>query len=133
MAEYAKRKNLTPNQIKGIEGLLSFRKLEDVAAHAGVSLQTLYRWQQEEIFQAAVRQAESAALQQIGRNLIILADKATDTLEDALDSGNRLNHRLMAADIITDRLIKLRDAIAIEERLEALERRLDESQLSITD
>ena len=132
MAKNGIEKNsLSPGQLKAIEGMLRFRKQEQVCEFAEVSKRQLARWFQEDAFQSALRQAESAALQQIGRNLIVLADKATDTLEDALDPGERTNHRLMAADIITDRLIKLRDAIEIESRLAALEKRLNDEQLSI--
>lgn len=118
-------KILSSKQKMAIEALLSTATIDDAAKTADISRSSITRWLREEHFQNALRDAEKGALKQISRNLIGLANKATNALEDGLGEDQKINARLRAAEIVIDRLIKLREILDFEERLIKLEERIN--------
>jgi hypothetical protein len=92
-----------------------------VCALAGVNRATLYKWQANEAFAAALREAEAEAVAALSRALAGLGDAAAAALRDALGPGQKITVRLRAAEIVTDRLLKIRELVSLEERLAALE------------
>jgi hypothetical protein len=115
---------LTPEQLRALYALLEHGDKAKAARSAGVGRTTLYRWLREDAnFQAALEASTQQALKEFSLNLVRLAHKAATALEAALDSTEpiHMHHRLRAADIVTNRLLAVREAVDIEERLAALE------------
>jgi hypothetical protein len=113
---------LSPEQLKALMALLEHGDKTKAARAAKVGRTTLYRWLREDAnFQAALEAATRQALKEFSANLVRLAQKAAQALDDALDKSQDMSHRLRAADIVTNRLLAVREAVDIEERLAALE------------
>ena len=114
--------NLSPEQVIAIEALLTTGNKTSAARKAGVDRSTLYRWMAHDAaFRAALEDGTAAALQEFSRALVRLADKATAALEDALGKGQEIGIRLRAADIVTARMLAIREFVTFEQRLAALE------------
>jgi len=113
---------LSPEQLRALTVLLACGDKARAARAAKVSRTTLYRWLREDTtFQTALEAATVAALKEFSSTLVRLAEKAAQALEDALDKKQEITHRLRAADIVTGRLLAVRELIDIEARLAALE------------
>ena len=98
------------------------------AKAASVSRQTLYRWLAEPAA-SALREAEALALDGLSRTLVRLGDKAASALEAAFDDAAAPHSvKIRAADVVTGRLLQLRELATIEHRLEVIERALNEKQ-----
>lgn len=117
--------NLPVEQIKALEALLTTGNKAAAARAAGVDRSTLYRWLTTDArFQAALEDATGAAIKEFSRSLVRLTDKAVKVLETAMSSKQKMEHRLRAADIVTSRLLAVRELVNLEERLDALEKLL---------
>lgn len=122
-------KKIRSNQYRAIESLLTSGSATEAAEKAGVSRNTLYRWLQEPDFQAALAEAEAAALDSLSTRLVGLADQAAAALGDVFNSEKAgIGHRLRAADIVLSNLLRLRELVTIEQRLAELERRQNEQK-----
>lgn len=122
-------KNLSPEQVKAIEALLTEGNKAAAARVAGVDRSTLYRWMTSDAnFQAALEEATAEMLKEFSRGLVRLADKAIGALEAALGSRQRIAVRLRAADIVTARLLAVRELVDLEGRLSALEGSANEAK-----
>lgn len=121
MTEIATEKKLSPAQRKAIECLLTTGNITAAALAADVNRNTLYRWMRDETFAAELQTAEAEAVQGLSRVLAGLGDSAAAALKDALDSGQKITVRLRAAEIVTDRLLKIRELVELEQRIAALE------------
>ena len=120
MTENGRR--LTPKRRAFVRALLTEKDTRSAAKAAGISERTAYRWVQDPAIQAALLNAEGAALEQVTRGLLRLARGAVDTLEEAMDdTGARTSARVRAADIVLQRLLQLRELVTLEERISALE------------
>ncbi|MCD6552444.1 MAG: helix-turn-helix domain-containing protein [Anaerolineae bacterium] len=106
--------NVTPKQRKAIEALLTTGSVAAAAKAAGVSRQTLYRWRKDTDFQDALRDAEREALQALSRSLVRLAEKATRTLEEMMESAERDSVKVRAADVVLARLLQVKSAADAE-------------------
>lgn len=122
MSEIATEKKVTPPQRRAIAALLTTGDTTQAAIAAGVNRSTLYAWRAQPHFQEALKEAEADAVAGLSRSLAGLGESAAQALRDALAPGNKMNLRLRAAEIVTDRLLKLRDLVELEERIAALER-----------
>jgi len=115
-------RTLSGKQRKALEALLHTGEVSHAATAAGVSRDTVYRWMKQSAFAAAVRDAESRALDEVSRVLIRLSRAAVGTLAGAMaDREAPLGARVRAADITLNRLLQVRELATIEERLAALE------------
>jgi hypothetical protein len=113
---------LTPEQLRALAALLEHGDKAKAARAAKVSRSTLYRWLREDAaFQAALEAATRQALKDFSTTLVRLAQKAAQALDDALETGQEMNHRLRAADIVTGRLLAVRELVDLEERVKNLE------------
>lgn len=120
---------LNPRQRKALEALLTHGHVRQAANACGVSRQTLYRWMAEPAFASALRDAEALALDGLSRTLARLGDKAAVAVEAALDDGEAAHSvKIRAFDAVFGRFLQLRELVTIEQRLEAIERALDERQ-----
>jgi len=122
MSENGTPKKPTPRQRRAIAALLATGDKNDAAEQAGVSRRTLYRWMHQDEFRAELVQAETAALDELSRQLVRLAALAVETLERAMANAETDGQRIRAADIVLSRLLQLRELVSIETRLAALER-----------
>jgi phage terminase small subunit len=123
MTEFVtEKKFITPIQRKAIESLLTTGNTTEAAEAAGISRNTFYRWMADDTFLAALHEAEGAAVAGLSRALAGLGDAAAAALRDALQPSNKITVRLRAAEIVTDRLLKIRELVDIEQRLIVLEK-----------
>ena len=117
-------KKITPKQRRALEALLAGEDIATAAQTAGVARQTLHRWQQEEHFARALQEAESLALEGLSRALVGLGELATQAIRDGLQPEQPIAIRLRAADLLTNRLLAIRQAIDFEQRLQELEQQI---------
>jgi transposase-like protein len=114
---------LTPKQRKAVEALLTTGEVTAAAQAAGVSRETLHRWLKQPLFQAAVRDAEARALDDLSRLLVRLGRTAAATLAKAMsDPTTPWATRVRAADASLGRLLQLRELATLEARVVELER-----------
>jgi hypothetical protein len=118
-------KKLSTAQYRAIASLLTKGAPTIAALDAGISRSTLYRWQHEPLFVAALRDAEQEAVEGLARSLAGLGDSAADTLRDALSPAQKITVRLRAAEVVINNLLRLRELVTLEARIEALEKHSD--------
>lgn len=116
------KKLLTPAQYKAIEALLTTGNVTQAADVAGVARNTLYRWMSETPFTVALRDAEGEAVAGLARRLAGMGNSAASVFFDAMQPNQKISVRLRAAEIVSDRLLKLRELVDFETRLAELER-----------
>jgi len=121
MSENGTVKTLAPAQRKAIEALLTNGNVSAAALEADVGRTTIYRWMKDDFFVSELRIAEQEAVAGLARALAGLGDAAVVALREALAPGEKMSTRLRAAEIVTDRLLKLRELVTLEERIAALE------------
>ncbi len=121
-------KKITARQRKAIRALLEHGDVASAAEAAGVTRQTLYRWRKQEHFKRALAEAEGEALEGLSRALVRLGEKATETLEQAMDGAEKESTKVRAADIVLSRLLQLRELVELEERVSELEKKLSRTQ-----
>jgi len=115
-------KKLTPQQWRAVETLMTTGNVSEAASAAGCSRKTVYAWMQQQDFAAALKDAERLALSELSRNLAGLAQLATDTLRQVLTAGDvTTNAKLRAAETVIGNLLRVRELVDFEERLQALE------------
>lgn len=113
--------NVTHKQRMAIAALLSDGDVSKAAAAAGVSRQTLYRWQRDDAFTAALRAAEGDAWRTLTRRMAGLGDAAATALRDALAEDQPIAVRLRAVALLTERGPALWELVDLEARIAALE------------
>jgi hypothetical protein len=122
MSEIATEKKLTPTQRKVIETLFTTGSISAAALAAGVNRATIYKWRNNDTtFAEAMQEAEADAVAGLARSLAGLGESAAAALFDALQPSEKMSTRLRAAEIVTDRLLKLRELVTLEARIQALE------------
>lgn len=126
MAGNGRQHGLSPRQQRAVMALLSCPSIEQAAKQAGIGARTLHRWLTDPDFQAALTEAEGAAIAEATRRLVGLSDAAITTVASLmLDKGNSPTVRLRAATSVLDYLLRLRELANVEERLAALEAAID--------
>ena len=118
-------KRLTAKQVKGLEALLDGANVQDAASAAGVNRKTLGRWLTEPLFwklyQVNSRRGLELAARRLTGNLDGAVELITSVMEDE-DAPPAV--RLRAASQVIDSSLRLLEATDIQERLAALEERL---------
>ena len=115
---------ITRNQKKAIAALLEYKTIEEAAEVCGLNPRTLFRWLENADFRLALSQAEGAALDRLARRLLVMSEQALSAIQDILDDPDKpgnTNKRLAAA-LILNQTMKLRELRSIENRLLELER-----------
>jgi DNA-binding phage protein len=116
--------DLTPQQLKAIDALVSGCTNIDAARRAGVSRMTLYRWLSDVTFCDTLKACEHEALQSLSRRMLTLTEDAQKALTDAMKGdGNALAVR--AAGIVLQHLAGLQEVATFEQRLRSLEERYE--------
>lgn len=116
---------IRPNQARALEVYLATGDVTKATEAADVGRSTFYRWQQTDpAFQAALNDATAQAVEAISVDLVRLGNKSIAALESVFDDESATHyHKLKAAEIVITNLLKLRELVTIEARLEALETR----------
>src|SRR5215510_760248 len=117
---------LSAKQQRAIEALLSEPTTRAAAAVARVSETTIWRWLADPVFSKAYRSSRSQLLDRILTQLQARGQDAIEALADVMkDADSPPSARVSAARAILEIALKARDSLEIEERLKALEDRLD--------
>jgi hypothetical protein len=121
----ASEQKLNGKQEKAIVALLAHETLKDAAKQAGISEPTLWRYMQDESFQAAYKLARRQAYEQgIGRLQSLMGD-AVAALEKNLTCGKpEVENR--AAQIIIEHSTKGIEIMELIERVDALDKAMKE-------
>jgi len=110
-----------------IVGLLKSNDLQGAAEFAGVSVNTLLRWLQQEEFQDNYKQAKQETLKQAISQLQSATGEAVTVLREvAKDSTVSPSARVSASKAILDGAIKVTELQDMEDRLNNLEKQLKE-------
>ena len=118
----SENQTLSTKQRKALEALLQTGEVSTAATVAHVHRDTIYRWLKQPAFQAAVREAEAQAIDEVSRVLIRLSKSAVGTLAAAMAERDApIGPRIRAADITLSRLLQVRELAVLEDRLTALE------------
>ena len=125
MSQNATQKKLTPRQVQGVIALMSSPSISAAADKIGVQRQTMLRWMKDDNFNAVLQEQKTKALAQASRALLHLAQGATIALAQGL-KAEKISVRLRSADIVLTKLLQLHNAIEVEQRLDALEARLND-------
>jgi transposase-like protein len=121
MPEISTEKKLTPQRRRAIEALLTNGNVSQAADDAGVHRSTLYKWMADHEFRSALHDAEAEAVRNLSRTLAGLAAGAAAAFRDGLHESQDIKIRLRAAEAVASNLLRLRELVAFEERLSALE------------
>lgn len=120
-------RKLTPKQKKAIAALFTEPTILAAADKIHVNPGTIHRWLDEPDFQAALKEAESQAVDAAARKLASLSEQAGKVIEDLLYSPKAApGIRLRAAISVFDWIIKLRTYNDLETEILALNQKLDE-------
>lgn len=112
-----------------LEALARGASITEAAAAAGVGERTVYRWRTDPVFRAELLARDGERLEQLARRLQDAADDALTVLrllatDERVPPGVRVR---AAAEILTYRL-RFYEAVQLNERVRAIEQRLDEWQ-----
>lgn len=119
-------KRLTAKQVKALEALLDGDNVQTAAARAGVNRKTLGRWLTEPLFWELYQVNSRRALELAARRLTGKLDGAVELLGAVMDDSDAPpGVRLRAAQLALDNALRLLEAVDIQERLAALEARLE--------
>ena len=109
-----------------IVGLLTKKDLQGAAEVAGVAVNTLLKWLQQEEFKSQYKQAKQEVMQQAIANLQKAAGEAVQVLRDvASDKDVSPSARVSAAKVILDGALKGAEQENIIERIEELEKTIE--------
>ena len=126
MNDESPQKPIFSRQQRAIEAFLSGSNKLQAAAAAGVSDETIRRWLRDPDFTERLRKAESESLSDVSRGLVRIGEKAISTLEAVMDSPTAAESvKVRAADTVLARMIPIRELVAVEDRLAAIEARLN--------
>ena len=117
---------LTAKQIKAMEALVVGASIQDAALAAGVNRKTIGRWLQDATFWKLYQVNSRRVLELAARRLTGKLDAAVGLLSSVIDDDEApAAVRLRAASQVIDGSLKLLEITDIQERLMALEERLE--------
>jgi len=118
-------KALTPAQYRGVAALVSTGDVQAAADAGGVSERSVRRWMALPAFKQELVWAEAETLKSAARRMGCLANKALGVLEGVLDDNSAADGpRIRAATAVLDICLRWHERVTIEERLQALEKRM---------
>jgi putative insertion element HTH domain-containing protein len=115
---------LSPKQQQAVLALLTQPKLDEAAKSVGVSAVTLWRWTKRPEFQEEYRAARRQVVEGALAGLQQVAAEAVEALRRNLQSGVP-SVEVRAALGILGQALRATELLAVEERLDALERQLE--------
>ena len=120
---------LTSRQQRAVESLITCTSINEAAKSANVDRRTLYRWLQQEDFQAAVRRARQLSLTQLATHMQHSAAHAAKTLKQVMqDEKATPAARVSAARCSMDLYYKAATLEDIMDRLITVEGQAKESR-----
>ena len=120
-----KTDELSRRQEAALVALMGGHKLELVARDAKISVRTLQRWlHDDDLFIRRYRELRRAAVEQGIARVQNLFDRAVDTLEANLTTGNRPAEVRTAVSIIRQSIDGI-DLLDLDSRIRAIEKRFD--------
>ena len=120
---------LKPKQEEAVLALLTNRSVEDAARAVKITPRTLYRWQEEPLFDKAYRKARRAAFGQGTARLQQASNAAVSTLlKIMVDQNVSASTRLRAADLVLAHGAKAIEIEDVEARVTELERGMEEQK-----
>lgn len=124
---------MKPRQQRFIGALFEYPTIRAAAESVGVTDRTARRWLNDPEIIGALQEAEGAALAETTRRLVALSAEAVNTLGDAMaDEDATTGARIRAADIVLARLLQLRELVTLEERVTALEGKVNNDSKNTT-
>ena len=111
---------LSEKQLIAIESLMVCKPVSEVAAAAGVSRVTIYRWLKDSDFKVELDKRKNALIEKASRKLTGALDRAIEVLIDLLEA-KQPNVRRLAAGNLIDYAAKFSDITDLESRIRALE------------
>lgn len=117
----AENGSLTPKQALFVQALFECRDIAQAARQAGVSERTAYRYLDDPVVQAAVRETSQRILDGLVRRLRQLGHQAADVLAEAMQGAESWSVRVRAADVTLNRLLQVAELAELEARVAALE------------
>ena len=122
----AEPKPPTAKQLKALEALLEGANVQDAASAAGVNRKTVGRWLNDPAFWTLYQVNSRRVLELAARRLTGKLDAAVELLGEVMDDTNApAGVRLRAAAQVIDGSLRLLEVTDIQERLDALEKRLE--------
>jgi hypothetical protein len=122
---------LRPKQEEAILALLTNRSVEDAARAVKITPRTLYRWQQDPVFDKAYRKARRTAFGQGAARLQQASSAAVSAvLKIMVEQQTPASTRLRAADLVLTHGAKAIEIEDIEARVAALEQAAEAAQAS---
>jgi len=124
----AKNESLSPQQKRFLAALMECKTTAEAIRRANVAERSAYRWMREgESFKAALAEAEVQIMDAAMRRLLAMQATAIDALEALLtDPQARQSDKIRAVELALSHILRLRAATTLEERLNELERRIEE-------
>jgi hypothetical protein len=120
---------LRPKQQEAILALLTTGNVEQAARAVNITPRTLYRWQQEPLFNKAYRKARRDAFGQGTARLQQASGAAVSTvLKIMLDPHTAASTKLRAAELVLTHGAKAIEIEDVEARVSELERAAEESK-----
>lgn len=118
--------NYSLKREKALTALMTNPTIKGAAEECGIAEKTLHAWLNEEDFASKVKAAqEEVTRHAIGRILLSIG-RSIETLEDIMqDATNNASPRVAAARTLLDYGFKVYELQTVQQRLEALERRLN--------
>ena len=124
-----KGSSLTRKQETGIAALLAQPTMKEAAAVAGVTEVTMWRWLQDDNFQAAYMQARRESVRHAMTRLQATTGDAVDTLGEIMrDAEAPKSVRVMAAKAVIEYAIKAVEIEDMAERVGELEALFEQQQ-----
>ena len=120
-----KRQNLTPQQGKVINAVLSARNITEGLKKVKVSRDTFYRWLDDTLFKEEYNRQRRMLISIAFDELKAATGEAAKALRELLDSQNE-GIRLKASSLILDNIIKVQEIEELESRILKLEQNLDD-------
>jgi len=119
-------KRLTGKKLTALEALLDGANVQDAAERAGVNRKTVTRWLQDAHFWKLYQVNSRASLELAARRLTGKLDMAVDIVGSVMEDDEApFGVRLRAAQQVIDGSLKLLEVTDIQERIAALEERLE--------
>jgi predicted transcriptional regulator len=118
---------LTVRQYEAVALVAAGRTPDEAAALLGVSVRTVRRYLSSDEVAAELRTAYRQRIAELFRETISAAPDAIRTLREITKDRSAAEHaRVTAARAIMDHCQRLYDEVYVDERLDTIERRLDE-------
>ena len=120
---------LPQKQTKAIVSLLSCRTIQEAADQIGIDQSTLWRWQKDQDFQAALQEAKHRMVAQAIIQLQQITSDAVETLRGIMADGEApASARVTAAKAVLDFAVRAVKLEEIEDRLKVLESKKIQNQ-----